>query len=96
MHSLDPNEIKLLREQGERFIAAGDVVTARIAFQRAAEADDADAAIALGATYDPTVLAGLGVVGIGADVAKARSWYQRAEKLGSPDARRRLNALAGR
>ena len=39
-------------EQGERFIAAGDVVTARIAFQRTAEAGDADAALALGGTYE--------------------------------------------
>jgi hypothetical protein len=96
VRALDPQEIKLLMAQGQQFIAAGDVVTARIAFQRAAEAGDADAAVALGATYDPTVLAKLGVVGIGADVAKARSWYQRAEKLGSPDARRRLDVLADR
>jgi hypothetical protein len=27
-------------EQGERFVAAGDVVTARIAFQRTAEAGE--------------------------------------------------------
>jgi hypothetical protein len=94
--ALDPKEIKLLLEQGERFIAAGDVVTARVAFQRAADAGDADAAVALGATYDPTVLAKLGVVGISADIAKARSWYQKAEKLGSPDARRRLEVLADR
>ena len=80
----------------EQFIAAGDVVTARLAFQRAAEADDANAAVALGATYDPTVLAKIGVAGIRADVAEARSWYQKAEKLGSPEARRRLEVLADR
>jgi len=91
---LDPEEIKLFMKQGEQFIAAGDVVTARIVFQRAAEAGDANAAMALGATYDPTVLAKLGVVGMSADVEKARSWYQTAEKLGSPEARRRLDVLA--
>src|SRR5262245_58730040 len=96
IRALDPEEIELLMKQGEQFIAAGDVVTARIVFQRAAEAGDANAAMALGATYDPTVLAKLGVVGMGADVEKARSWYQTAEKLGSPEARRRLDALAGR
>jgi hypothetical protein len=96
LRALDPEQIKLLMKQGEQFIAAGDVVTARIAFQRAAEAGDANAAIALGATYDPTALAKLGVVGISADVAKARGWYQKAEKLGSPDATRRLEVLAGR
>jgi TPR repeat protein len=93
---LDPQEIELLMKQGEQFIAAGDVVTARIVFQRAAEAGNANAAMALGATYDPTVLAKLGVVGMGADVEKARSWYQTAEKLGSPEARRRLDVLADR
>ena len=93
---LDPGVIKLLMRQGEQLIAAGDVVTARTVFQRAAEAGNADAAIALGATYDPNVLAKLGVVGVSADVGKARSWYQRAETLGSPDARGRLNVLADR
>jgi hypothetical protein len=93
---LDPEVIKLLMRQGEQLIATGDVVTARTVFQRAAEAGNADAAIALGATYDPNVLAKLGVVGVSADVGKARSWYQRAETLGSPDARGRLNVLADR
>jgi hypothetical protein len=96
LRALDAEQIKLLMKQGEQFIAAGDVVTARTAFRRAAEAGDAKAAVALGATYDPTVLAKLGVVGISADVAKARSWYQKAEKLGSPEAKRRLEALADR
>ena len=96
LRALDAEQIKLLMKQGEQFIAAGDVVTARTAFQRAAEAGDAKAAVALGAAYDPTVLAKLGVVGISADVAKARSWYQKAEKLGSPDARQRLELLADR
>jgi hypothetical protein len=34
-------------EQGEQFIAAGDFVTARIALQRAAEAGDGSAAVAV-------------------------------------------------
>jgi hypothetical protein len=93
---LDPEETTLLIKQGEQFIAAGDVVTARIAFQRAAEAGDADAALALGATYDPIVLANLGVAGLGANVEKARIWYQKAENLGSTDATRRLAILENR
>jgi hypothetical protein len=93
---LDPEEIKLLTKHGEQFAAAGDLVTARILFQRAAEAGDATAAMALGATYDPNVLAKLGVVGMGADVEKARSWYRKAESFGSPEASLRLDALANR
>ena len=94
--ALDPEEIKLLMKQGEQFIAAGDVVTARIVFQRAAEAGDADAAVVLAGTYDPIVLAKLGVTGLRADVDKARTWYQKAESLGSVEATRRLAILANR
>ena len=93
---LDPEEIKLLMKQGQQLIAAGDVVTARAVFQRAAEAGDADAAVALGGTYDPIVFAKLGVAGLGADLEKARTWYQKAESLGSAEATRRLAILANR
>jgi hypothetical protein len=51
---LDPEEIKLFVKQGEQFIAAGDVVTARIVFQRAAEAGDAGAAVTLGGHTTPS------------------------------------------
>jgi hypothetical protein len=91
---LDPEEIELLKNHGQQLIAAGDVATARTVLQRAADAGDADAAMALGGTYDPNVLARLGVVGVSAELKKARSWYQKAETLGSPDARRRLDLLA--
>jgi len=93
---LDPEDIKLLMKQGEQFMASGDVVTARMLFQRVAEAGDADAAVALGATYDPIALANLGVAGLGADAEKARLWYQKAESLGSTEATRRLAILANR
>jgi hypothetical protein len=93
---LDPKEIKLLVKQGEQFIAAGDVVTARIVFQRAADAGDAGAAVALGGTYDPIVLAKSGVAGLSADVEKARTWYRKAESLSSAEATRRLALLANR
>jgi hypothetical protein len=96
VRALDPEELKVLTRQGEQFASAGDLVTARFLFQRAAEAGDATAAMALGATYDPDVLAKLGVIGMGADVEKARSWYQKAESQGSAQATRRLQALANR
>jgi TPR repeat protein len=96
IRTLDAEEIALLIKQGEQFIAAGDVVAARTIFQRAAEAGDAHAAMALGASYDPAVLAKLGVLGMGADVDKARSWYQKAESLGSQEATQRLSVLANR
>jgi hypothetical protein len=91
--TLSAEQIRLLIEQGEKYIAVGDVVAARTIFQRAAEAGDATAALALAATYDPIVLAKLGVMGMGADVEKARAWYQMAESYGSAEASQRLLVL---
>ncbi len=96
LRTLDPSEIEVLVKQGQQFVAAGDFVTARLVFQRAAEAGNASAALALGASYDPVVLSRLGVRGVDADVGKARTWYQRAKEFGAPDADRRLSALANR
>ena len=62
----------------------------------AAEAGDATAALAMGATYDPIVLAKLGARAVGADVEKARIWYQKAEAFGSTEAPRRIEMLANR
>jgi len=90
---LEPEEIKLFVTRGEQLMGTGDIAAARIVLQRAAESDDATAALALGAAHDPNVLARLGVVGISADLEKARTWYQKAESLGSADARRRLGLL---
>ena len=96
VRELDPESIKLLMQQGDQFVASGDLAAARLVFRRAAEAGNAAAALALGATFDPVVLARIGVRGMGADVEKARSWYEKAKEFGSPDAPRRLEMLANR
>jgi hypothetical protein len=96
VRALDSESIKLLMQQGEQFVASGDLVTARLVYRRAAEAGNAAAALALGATFDPVVLAKIGVRGMGADVEKARSWYEKAREFGSPEAPRRLETLANR
>jgi hypothetical protein len=92
---LDPEAIRLLLQKGEQYVAAGDLVTARQVYRRAAEAGSASAALAMGATYDPTVLARLGI-GISPDPGKAREWYEKARVFGSPDAARRIETLAVR
>jgi hypothetical protein len=96
VHELDPEAIKLFMQQGEQFVVSGDLVTARFLFWRAAEAGNAAAALALGATFDPIWLAKLGVRGVGSDIEKARSWYKKAKEYGSPDASDRLEMLANR
>jgi hypothetical protein len=90
----DPEGIATLIKRGEDFIATGDLAAARVVLQRAAEARDAGAALALAATYDPLVLAQLKVYGFSADVAMARLWYEKAREFGSLEAPRRLELLA--
>jgi hypothetical protein len=88
-------DVRLLLDQGKQFFDVGDLA-ARILFLRAANAGDAAAAVAMGATYDPVVLADRGVRGVAADLDKARSWYERAREMGSPEGPRRLEMLANR
>ena len=52
-------EIAALLARGRQLIGAGDIPNARLALQQAAEAGNATAALELGATYDPIVLAKL-------------------------------------
>jgi hypothetical protein len=91
---IDRDEIAVLVKRGREFVATGDLAAARLMLRRAAEASDADAALALAATYDPAVLRELRVYGFAADVGAARMWYEKAKELGSPEARRRLEMLA--
>ena len=87
------DEVKLLMSRGTQFMTVGDLVSARLVFQRAAEAHDPAAALALGATYDPVALVVSGVPSMGGDIDKARTWYQRAQALGSFEAPGRLALL---
>jgi hypothetical protein len=48
----------------------------------------------LGATFDPLVLAELGVFGLTGDRAIARVWYQTAMEFGSAEASSRIERLA--
>jgi len=91
--ALEPGEVERLIKRGEDYLAQGDIAAARLILGRAAEARDARAAFSLGATYDPSVLRQLHVVGFRPDVAQARAWYEKAAEYGSAEASRRLAAL---
>jgi hypothetical protein len=90
----DREPIELLIGRGEKLISEGDVEAARILLQPAAEARDARAALALGSTYDPIVLAILQAHGVDADVSLALDWYKKAQEFGSYEAQERLRLLA--
>ena len=83
-------QIALWVKRGEEFAAAGDFVSARLMFQRAAETGNAKAAFLLAETYDPAVLDTIRARGVAPNIAKARLWYEKAKNLGSPEAVRKL------
>lgn len=85
-----------LRALGNDRLQQGDVASARLFYERAADAGDARAALLLGGTYDFALLEQLGVRGMRGDVAQAASWYRRARDLGEPGAETRLQALPPR
>jgi hypothetical protein len=91
---LDNEEIDTMVKRGQDFLKNGDLASARLLLKRAADAGNANAALALGATFDPLVIQRLGAVGAEPDTARAREWYQKAAELGSDVASQQLNKLA--
>jgi TPR repeat protein len=90
---IDADELANLMARAKSLLASGDISPARLLLERAAEAQEASAALMLAQTYDPTVLGTQDIRNITPDPALARSWYQRAAQLGSADAQRRLSQL---
>ena len=82
--------------RGRQLLQTGDIEAARGFFERAVSAGSAEAALELGATYDPVALRELGVVGLTADPARATSLYQQALQMGAPGAAERLQRLGAR
>jgi hypothetical protein len=81
---------------GRKMIDVGYLAGARAYYRRAAEAGSGEASFALAATYDPALIQEMGAQGIKPDVGEARTWYERASKLGVKEADAelaRLNAL---
>jgi TPR repeat protein len=90
---LDSDEIAMLLSRAQDFLKSGDLASARLLLRRAAQASDANAALTLGATFDPFFVHAIGV-GIAPDIAQARQWYEKAAELGSEVATERLARLA--
>lgn len=93
---LAPDQMAALLKRADILIASGDVAAARLVLRRPAEAGNGRAAALLAGTYDAVVLAKLGVHGVVPDMALARTWYEKAKQLGSPEASRRLETLASK
>jgi TPR repeat protein len=90
---IDAGELAALLNRAKGLLTAGDIPPARLLLERAADAQQADAALLLAQTYDPDVLGTQDIRNITPEPATARTWYQRAAQLGSADAQRRLSQL---
>jgi len=78
-------EIAELLSRGDALLRLGDVASARLFYERAAAAGDAQAAMRMGATFDPAFFGRAGGRG---DPAEARAWYRRAADLSAAEAAR--------
>jgi hypothetical protein len=88
---LSSEDIAALVARGDAFVVATDVSSARLLYERAAEAGDGRAALRMGATFDPAFLDQANMSSAFADQRQALSWYRRARDLGQAEAERRLN-----
>jgi hypothetical protein len=94
VREINPNEVAGFVRRGQELLASGDLQAARLFLLRAAEAHDARAALLLAKSFDPIASKRFGLADAEPDLARARSWYQKAEQWGASEARRELDALA--
>jgi hypothetical protein len=87
---INADELAVLLKRARDLIAIGDIAPARLLLERAADAQEASAALLLAQTYDPAVLGEQDMRSIAPDPVMARGWYQKAAQFGSSDARQRL------
>src|SRR5271165_3491467 len=79
---LSAAEIAALVARGDAFLGAGDIASARLFFERAADLGDGRAAMRMAVTYDAEFLDRAGLHGLRGDPEQAALWYRRARELG--------------
>jgi TPR repeat protein len=87
------DEVTALIARGDQFLTTGDIVSARLYYERAANTGSGHAALLMAETFDPAFLGRAGVRGVRGDADAAAAWYRRARDLGDRDAERRFEIL---
>jgi hypothetical protein len=82
-----------LLEQAASRLQSGDLQGARTAYKAVAGHGNMKGAFSLAQTYDPDFLAAQRIRGAKPDSNLARRWYEKAAKLGDPEASARLKEL---
>jgi hypothetical protein len=90
---LSAPDIAALIARGDALVGVRDIASARLFYQRAAEAGDGGAALRMAATFDPIFLNRANIRGVSDNKHEALSWYQRARDLGEGKAERKLKEL---
>jgi len=90
---LSEASIAAYMSSGDLLLTRGDIASARLFYEAAANAGSTAAMTAVGKTYDPVVLSGLGIKGFHADPVKAAEWYLKGDKAGGAESTERLNEL---
>jgi hypothetical protein len=86
-------EIAGLLARGDWMFAKGNIASARLLYERAADAGEARAAVRLGETFDPVYLDGSNLRGMKGDPDTAVFWYRHARDLGATGIVSRLKKL---
>jgi TPR repeat protein len=79
--------------RGDASLATGDVASARLFYEHAADSGEARAAMRLGETFDPLFVGHARLRGVSGDLGMALFWYRRARDLGATEVERRLKTL---
>ena len=79
--------------RGSTMLGLHDMSAARRYFELAANQGNADAAVAMGKTYDPEFLSTTDAMSVQSDTATAAFWYRKAQALGSFQAIQLLRSI---
>jgi TPR repeat protein len=91
---LTPSIIASLLLRANEKLDVGDILSARLCFERAAAAGSEEGAMGAGKTYDPEYLAAVDATGPQADIKHAIDWYRIASTThGNREAQKRIDAL---
>jgi len=92
-HESSAAELAALLVRGDVAFSKGDLLAARLFYERAADGGNGQAALKLGETFDPVFLDQAHLRGARGDWSMALSWYRRARDLGVADAEILLKSL---
>ena len=90
---LSEEEMAALLARGDSLLSVGYVASARLFYERLADAGGGLAAIRLGETFDQLFLDRVRLRGVRGDPGAALFWYRRARDLGAADAEVLMKAL---